>query len=413
MYGRAICKMALLPIARYQKDWDEARVTHHKLYAPLIYEVLRKVADGVPTLLTDVENFLPERFETRNPHQEMKEYKDVSASLNHPSGKSFADILLKYHDPKDVNKSIMTGDVGHIRGLICALVNAFGNRIFAPDQDAFFKNFYKFLKRLFNYDGFVAGEKIKRSNGKLCWGQKNAGQHVVAWSTGGFIKKTKMLYCPYCNSETIYEIPKAGNPNDTYKSALDHFLPRSKYPFLGISLYNLVPSCTRCNSSYKHEKDPLCLIATPQNSAEVRNYWPAHPYEVDLYDAFRFEAVKDSGVRDPECCYNGVPVRLQYCQNQISEARKTEDLMEGVFRTTKTYNHLFLHEAIGFMERVGRFINKDTQNLLRELHGYGISLDELLLGFERQKVCFLRERHSKLKCDLLDFARKNSGCSSN
>ena len=54
--------MALLPIARYQKDWNDACETHRKLYAQPIYKVLKEVADGTRTLLADVENFLPKQF---------------------------------------------------------------------------------------------------------------------------------------------------------------------------------------------------------------------------------------------------------------------------------------------------------------------------------------------------------------
>ena len=32
---------------------------------------------------------------------------------------------------------------------------------------------------------------------------------------------------------------------------LDHFLPQSKYPFLSLCLYNLIPSCYSCNSKFK------------------------------------------------------------------------------------------------------------------------------------------------------------------
>lgn len=36
---------------------------------------------------------------------------------------------------------------------------------------------------------------------------------------------------------------------------LDHILPKSKYPYLSISLFNLIPSCYSCNSKFKGEKE--------------------------------------------------------------------------------------------------------------------------------------------------------------
>lgn len=40
--------------------------------------------------------------------------------------------------------------------------------------------------------------------------------------------------------------------NDSHDHfTLDHFLPQSKYPFLSLCLYNLIPSCYSCNSKFK------------------------------------------------------------------------------------------------------------------------------------------------------------------
>lgn len=36
---------------------------------------------------------------------------------------------------------------------------------------------------------------------------------------------------------------------------MDHFYPKSLYPFLALSLYNFIPSCQVCNSRFKGYKD--------------------------------------------------------------------------------------------------------------------------------------------------------------
>lgn len=36
---------------------------------------------------------------------------------------------------------------------------------------------------------------------------------------------------------------------------LDHILPKSKYPYLSVSLFNLIPSCYSCNSKFKGTKE--------------------------------------------------------------------------------------------------------------------------------------------------------------
>ena len=63
--------------------------------------------------------------------------------------------------------------------------------------------------------------------------------------------------CPYCNRCLIEPIDDEAGKR-TVVGELDHFYCKSKYPYLAVSLYNLVPSCGICNGkSRKGEKD-LC-----------------------------------------------------------------------------------------------------------------------------------------------------------
>lgn len=56
--------------------------------------------------------------------------------------------------------------------------------------------------------------------------------------------------CPFCGCEGL-DAP--GAPQED----LDHYIPRSKYPFAAANLRNLAPMGGRCNASYKHLQDPL------------------------------------------------------------------------------------------------------------------------------------------------------------
>lgn len=68
--------------------------------------------------------------------------------------------------------------------------------------------------------------------------------------------------CPYCNmSYTLF----AEDGKDYKKMAsifqFDHFYGEKKYPFLSMSLYNLIPSCAICNQ--KKSDNPLSLNFHP------------------------------------------------------------------------------------------------------------------------------------------------------
>ncbi|GJQ61116.1 MAG: hypothetical protein SCALA702_01690 [Melioribacteraceae bacterium] len=69
--------------------------------------------------------------------------------------------------------------------------------------------------------------------------------------------------CPYCNFDELSIVTRNGEDNNLALLDLDHFVPQSKYPFLALSMYNLVPSCHNCNYIFKRET--LFLIDTHIN----------------------------------------------------------------------------------------------------------------------------------------------------
>lgn len=68
-----------------------------------------------------------------------------------------------------------------------------------------------------------------------------------------FVKKIKIDTCPYCNRSYIYYLSSTG----LIKPEIDHFFPKSFYPFLGVSFYNMIPACQTCNGfGAKEDKKP-------------------------------------------------------------------------------------------------------------------------------------------------------------
>ncbi|MGE6602700.1 hypothetical protein ACQKEY_13325 [Lysinibacillus fusiformis] len=76
---------------------------------------------------------------------------------------------------------------------------------------------------------------------------KNASE----WNAYKYLKELKVIICPYCNSQFTYVYESSEGRT---RANLDHFFDKATYPFLAISLYNLVPSCKVCNSDLKHKK---------------------------------------------------------------------------------------------------------------------------------------------------------------
>ncbi|WP_375560196.1 HNH endonuclease [Bernardetia sp. OM2101] len=64
---------------------------------------------------------------------------------------------------------------------------------------------------------------------------------------GWFADKLGIKACPYCNNQWVLSVDKDDKGKLKPKYELDHIKPKSIFPHLAISLYNLVPSCRNCN----------------------------------------------------------------------------------------------------------------------------------------------------------------------
>ncbi|QWH54247.1 hypothetical protein [Bacillus mycoides] len=110
------------------------------------------------------------------------------------------------------------------------------------------------LKAVFNYDSFC------RSN------------NLNVWCAYQLLNKINIQVCPYCNRQYITTLYTDGGKT---RAQLDHFFDKASYPYLGISLYNLVPSCSVCNTSLKGQEK--FLVSTH-----------VHPYIDSFGDKYRF-----------------------------------------------------------------------------------------------------------------------------
>lgn len=90
-----------------------------------------------------------------------------------------------------------------------------------------------------------------------------------------FLMTSNIKSCIYCNAQptlTIelkyYSKKKKKVKEVQSKLQLDHFYPKSKYPFLSTSFFNLYPTCSNCNLA-KGDKDALFeLYTTTENKDE-------------------------------------------------------------------------------------------------------------------------------------------------
>lgn len=99
----------------------------------------------------------------------------------------------------------------------------------------------KIFNILFNYDAF--SNKEKYLNGK--------------WCAYELCARARFHICPYCHLQSIATaVPNPSANIGGYRPELDHYFSKSDYPFLALSLGNLIPSCETCNGpKMKHDHD--------------------------------------------------------------------------------------------------------------------------------------------------------------
>jgi len=91
------------------------------------------------------------------------------------------------------------------------------------------------IKSLIKYDSFIDTSK------------DNTFSFYHAYHLAENLNIPTCVYCNRLYTQTI--IPSPGEY--IARATLDHWFPKSKFPFLALSFYNLIPSCNICNSSVK------------------------------------------------------------------------------------------------------------------------------------------------------------------
>lgn len=92
-------------------------------------------------------------------------------------------------------------------------------------------------------------------------------------------KRINLNRCPYCGDAPVFitdHVDADGN-NVVSKRPLDHFLPKSVYPFFAVNIYNLFPCCERCNSdNIKGDTVPM-----EKNATGTWHWLIMHPHHFD------------------------------------------------------------------------------------------------------------------------------------
>ncbi|HEM3613753.1 TPA: hypothetical protein U1C23_000563 [Streptococcus suis] len=89
------------------------------------------------------------------------------------------------------------------------------------------------------------------------------------------VRELGVTVCPYCNRNYI------NNRGDRFAAQMDHFYSKDEFPWLAVSLYNLIPSCGACN----HIKGTEALNVHP--------FIKKHVEENEVVFHYRYKTIDD------------------------------------------------------------------------------------------------------------------------
>ena len=113
---------------------------------------------------------------------------------------------------------------------------------------------------------------------------ENNWDNVEDYSRYDFVIKHGLKSCPYCNRNYIFVVNKDGNK---LRPEIDHFYPKSIYPYLAVSYFNLIPSCPTCNGfGAKEGKDTFDTypISNPYELNENNFKFSISPESIDFFN---------------------------------------------------------------------------------------------------------------------------------
>lgn len=207
------------------------------------------------------------------------------------------------------------------------------------------------------YDVFCSGELSYEHS---TYGKLNSEQHH---------KFLNFEVCPYCNQNPVASIKKSktvSKPRRTYD--WDHFFPKSKYKFLNVSLFNLVPSCKTCNS---FKNDSVTSYLSPFEKYKVNQlvefYVEAGSIKY-LESSNNFVIKKELNLTNPLCqkmnnLLNDIHILERYSEHK--------SFLRIQFKKYRKYNS----SSIKSLRKLVSLFDKDNEKKSFENY-FGIPIDE-------------------------------------
>jgi hypothetical protein len=173
-------------------------------------------------------------------------------------------------------KDLINLNIPLILGGKPSVIFDFNSEVYKKIKRSNNKFFDRYFKSIFNYKEFI---------------KKGSGYNAYSLA-----ENIRINACSYCNRQYTITVK---NKKLLTRPQFDHFFPKSAYPILGLSFYNLIPCCTICNSTFKGDEE-----------MSLEDFF--HPYDHAIANDFEFNYVLKQG--NPRKCQE---IKIDYLFQKI------------------------------------------------------------------------------------------------
>lgn len=200
------------------------------------------------------------------------------------------------------------------------------------------------------------------------------GEMKKEWCASQLIEELGIKVCPYCGQQYFGLVPDKNTKEYKISEAtLDHFLSKKKYKYLALNIYNLIPVCKTCNSTYKGQHKEVFLHPFFESLQDNINF------NLDNVTISNFLLNKDIDIQIKNLSESNVYQRVD---NQIVRLRLKDrykyyqDIIKSLIYKRIAFNHPYVQQLSNLLKISN--INIEQMLLQQDIFGE----DEPFLKFK-------------------------------
>lgn len=309
-----------------------------------------------------IDTNLPNILEARDNHYRFMRY-IIKKKLN---GNNFIDAL----PTADMNQINKVGKINLLNRDVIAFLNNDDNLkkvlIGNPEE-------LDSIKLIFTEQSEV--ETIKKIINYKSWINLDEDSTYQKYNAYHLAEKLDIPTCVYCNRIYTKTVISSLGKKIT-RPTFDHWFPKSEHPLLALSFYNLIPSCSVCNSGLKGST-PFLLSTHFHPYHKNSDFKYTFSYDHKDYDKFSFKIITN---------------------NRFSEDSVNAFELEEIFKAHE--------DEIEDLRKIKDAYSEDYIDMLESTILGGLTLDRdeiyrLAFGVHLHEAKFDRRPLSKMKKDIL------------